>query len=450
MASFTFELPGGAGGPAPDKDANEEHRASLTVHWKQRVHNELLERLDLKRLSELQRPEAVQNIRDASLALFNELNAPISLEKRNQITREIIDEVLGLGPLEKLLKDSAISDILVNGYDTVYIERHGVLEQVSASFRDNDHLINVIEKIVSNIGRRIDESSPMVDARLPDGSRVNAIIPPLSLDGPLLSIRRPTVDMMVLQHLVDLESLSREMMECLRAIVQLRLNIMISGGTGSGKTTLLNALSSFISNRERIITIEDSAELQLQQKHVVRLETRLPNLEGKGEVTARDLVRNSLRMRPDRIILGEIRGAEALDMMTAMNTGHDGSLTSVHANNPRDALQRLTNMLQMTGIPFTLKSLNEQIASAINIVVHMERQEDGRRRIVSIQEINGSEKDVISMTEIFRFQRSGHDDEGNVIGRFVATGMIPDFYNRLKIQGIELPRSIFMQNTLGG
>ena len=336
----------------------------------------------------------------------------------------------------------------VNGFDTVYIERHGSLFKTPVSFRDNEHLINVIQKIVSNVGRRIDESAPMVDARLEDGSRINAIIPPLSLSGPVLSIRRATVSIMKLEHLVDLKSLSREMMVCLEAMVRLRLNIMVSGGTGSGKTTMLNALSGFISNRERIITIEDSAELQLQQNHVVRLETRLPNLEGKGEVAARDLVRNSLRMRPDRIILGEVRGGEALDMLTAMNTGHDGSLTSIHANNPRDALQRLTNMVQMTGIPFTARALSEQIAAAINIIIHMERQEDGRRRIVSIEEVHGSEKEVISTTEIFRFQRTGRSASGEVQGDYAATGMIPAFYPQLKIRGIELSRSVFRASPL--
>ena len=445
--SFTFDFTGD-NPPPPDRFSGQTRHAgwqreSLAEQWKKQIYDELLERLNLSKLIELPAPEAASIIRSTIYALFTELNAPVSLKQRNQMTSEIIDELLGLGPLENLLKDKGISDILVNGADTVYVERHGRLERAPVRFRDDEHLLNVIEKIVSAIGRRIDESSPMVDARLPDGSRMNAVIPPLALDGPLLSIRRVTVDQMSLEHLVDLKTLSWNMMKCLRAMVQLRLNIIISGGTGSGKTTLLNALSGDISNRERIITIEDSAELQLQQAHVARLETRLPNLEGKGEVTARDLVRNSLRMRPDRIILGEIRGTEALDMLTAMNTGHDGSLTTIHANNPKDALHRLNNMIQMSGVSLSSQALGDQIGSAIDVIIHIERQEDGRRRIVSVQELSTQREKTITLTELFRFERSGVDENSHITGDFRATGVVPEFYKHLKVRNIELSRDIF-------
>jgi pilus assembly protein CpaF len=342
-----------------------------------------------------------------------------------------------------LLKDATISDILVNGPDQVYIERRGKLELTDVKFNDDKHLMNIIDRIVSAVGRRIDESSPMVDARLKDGSRVNVIIPPLAIDGPSMSIRRFAVELFSMPDLVQLGTVSEPAARVLEAVVKARLNVLVSGGTGAGKTTMLNILSSFIPDNERIVTVEDSAELQLQQPHVVRLETRPANIEGRGEVTARDLVKNSLRMRPERIVVGEVRGAESLDMLQAMNTGHDGSLTTIHANAPRDALSRIETMVAMTGIAFPLKSLRAQIASAINVVVQVERQEDGRRRLVSLQEINGMEGEVITMSEIFAFERSGLDGEGNVIGELRATGVVPAFHRELRHKGIDLPIETF-------
>jgi pilus assembly protein CpaF len=334
----------------------------------------------------------------------------------------------------------------VNGPNNIYVERSGKLQRTAVRFNDDAHLLNIIDRIVSKVGRRIDESTPMVDARLKDGSRVNAIIPPLAIDGPVLSIRRFRKDALNIDDLVRYGSLNRALVGLLRAIVMARLNVMISGGTGSGKTTLLNAMSAFIPERERIVTIEDSAELQLQQPHVVRLETRQVNVEGRGQITQRDLVRNSLRMRPDRIVVGEVRGAEALDMLQAMNTGHDGSLTTIHANSSRDALSRVETMVAMTGITFPISALRNQIASAIDVIIHMERQEDGCRRIISVQEISGMEANTIVMSEIFNFSRSGVDGKGNVIGKFSATGIVPEFYDRIRKRGIELPISEFSKD----
>jgi pilus assembly protein CpaF len=374
---------------------------------------------------------------------MGEQSAPLNVEQRKRVVQCIEDEVLGLGPLEPLLKDPTISDILVNGASQVYIERRGKLELTDLRFNDDRHLLNIIDRIVSGVGRRIDESSPMVDARLKDGSRVNAIIPPLALDGPMLSIRRFAVELLSIDDLVKLGSVNAEVARVLQAIVKGRLNVIVSGGTGAGKTTLLNILSGFIPADERIVTIEDSAELQLQQPHVVRLETRPPNIEGKGEVTSRDLVRNSLRMRPERVIVGEVRGAEALDMLQAMNTGHDGSLTTIHANTPRDALSRIENMVSMAGITFPTKTLRSQLASAIDVVVQVERHEDGKRRVVSVQEINGMEGDVITMSELFMFERRGIDAQGNVLGQMRATGIIPAFHKELKSKGIDIPIETF-------
>jgi len=368
------------------------------------------------------------------------------LTQRQLIVERIEDEVMGLGPLEPLLADNTISDILVNGFDTIYIERHGKLELTNARFTDPAHLLNTIDRIVSNVGRRIDESSPMVDARLADGSRVNAIIPPLAIDGASLSIRRFGVELLSMDSLIKLGSVTEEVAKVLSAVVKARLNILVSGGTGSGKTTMLNILSGYIPDNERIVTIEDSAELQLQQPHVVRLETRPPNIESKGEVTSRDLVRNSLRMRPERIVIGEVRGGEALDMLQAMNTGHDGSLTTIHANSPRDALGRIENMVFMTGIAFLISALRAQIASAINIVLQISRLEDGKRKLVSIQEINGMEGDIITMSELFTFQREGLDEDGNVLGTLQATGIIPAFHKGLAQRGIDLPIEVFEPN----
>jgi len=407
------------------------------------VYQRLLKVVDLSLISSLPEREARTQIREICDRLLHEEAAPLNQASRQSVVRRIEDEVLGLGPLEPLLADKTVSDVLVNGSDQVYVERRGKLELTDVKFNNDAHLINIIDRIVSAVGRRIDESSPMVDARLKDGSRVNAIIPPLALDGPSLSIRRFAVELLAMDDLIRLGSLTGELAQVLSAIVRGRLNVLISGGTGAGKTTLLNLLSGFIPENERIVTIEDSAELQLQQPHIVRLETRPPNIEGRGAVTQRDLVRNSLRMRPDRIVIGEVRGAEALDMLQAMNTGHDGSLTTIHANTPRDALARVENMVSMTGITFPIKALRTQIASAIDVVVQVERQEDGRRRVVSLQETNGMEGEVITTSELFRFDRRGLDKEGNVLGELVSTGIVPSFEKRLRERGIELPIELF-------
>jgi pilus assembly protein CpaF len=411
--------------------------------WKTSVHSSLLDIMDLSLISTLPEQEARSQIREITKKMLDDHSAPLSSEQRQQVIRCIEDEIMGLGPLEPLLADPSISDILVNAHDKVYVERKGKLQKTDVRFADDRHLLNIIDRIVSAVGRRIDESSPMVDARLADGSRVNAIIPPLALDGPSMSIRRFAVELLTVEDLIKLGSLTDAVAQVLHSIVKARLNVLVSGGTGAGKTTLLNLLSGFIPEDQRIVTIEDSAELQLQQPHVVRLETRPPNIEGKGEVNARDLVRNSLRMRPERIIVGEVRGAESLDMLQAMNTGHDGSLTTIHANTPRDALSRIENMVSMTGIQFPAKSLRAQIASAINVVLQIERQEDGRRRLVSVQEINGMEGDIITMSELFQFRREGLDEEGNVIGELVPTGIIPGFHKELARKGVNLPVELF-------
>jgi pilus assembly protein CpaF len=368
---------------------------------------------------------------------------PLSVSERERLVNDVQHELFGLGPLEPLLKDPTISDILVNSHDTIYIERGGKLEATNVRFKDDEHLMRVIERIVSSVGRRIDESSPMVDARLQDGSRVNAIIPPLSIDGPVLSIRRFGADPLKMSSLVEKKALTKDIADMLQMVVHARLNCLISGGTGAGKTTLLNALSAFIPENERIVTIEDSAELQLQQPHVVRLETRPPNIEGRGEVTQRDLVRNALRMRPDRIVIGEVRGGEAIDMLQAMNTGHDGSLTTVHANTPRDALARLETMIQMTGMRLSDRAMRQQVASAINLVVQVARMSDGSRRVTSISEITGMEGETITMQEIFQYERTGVDAQGQVLGRFRPTGIRPRFTDRLKACGLQLPRVFF-------
>jgi pilus assembly protein CpaF len=404
------------------------------LEWKHR---------DLSLLETIDESKARAEIREIALQLMIEESAPLSVKQRKLVIQRIEDEVMGLGPLEPLLADKSISDILVNGAKSVYVERRGKLERTNVTFNNDSHLMNTIDRIVSAIGRRIDESSPMVDARLADGSRVNAIIPPLAIDGPSVSIRRFAVELLSVDDLISLGTMSAEMAKVLEAIVNARLNVLISGGTGSGKTTSLNILSGFIPHDERVVTIEDSAELQLQQPHVVRLETRPPNIEGRGEVTSRDLVRNSLRMRPERIIVGEVRGAEALDMLQAMNTGHDGSLTTIHANSPRDALGRVENMVSMTGINFPIKALRAQIAAAIDVVIQVSRLEDGSRKLVSIQEINGMEGDIITMSELFTFDRSGVDNDGKVVGRIKATGVVPGFYKNLAARGIDLPIEMF-------
>lgn len=428
---------------SPDLDDRMRSLTPAEKACRDLIYQRLLKVVDLSLISSLPDKEARTQIREICERLLNEEQAPLNYASRHSVVKRIEDEVLGLGPLEPLLSDKTISDVLVNGPNRVYVERYGKLELTDIKFNNDAHLINIIDRIVSAVGRRIDESSPMVDARLKDGSRVNAIIPPLALDGPALSIRRFAVELLSMDDLIQLGTLTRELAQVLSAIVKGRLNVLISGGTGAGKTTLLNLLSGFIPETERIVTIEDSAELQLQQPHVVRLETRPPNIEGRGAVTQRDLVRNSLRMRPDRIVIGEVRGAEALDMLQAMNTGHDGSLTTVHANTPRDALGRVENMVSMTGVTFPIKTMRMQIASAIDIVIQVERQEDGRRRVVSLQETNGMEGDVITTSELFRFDRKGLDKEGRVVGELVTTGIVPSFEKRLRERGIELPVELF-------
>ncbi|GAM69838.1 type II/IV secretion system ATP hydrolase tadA/virB11/cpaF [Vibrio sp. JCM 19236] len=407
-------------------------------------HKKLLETLDLGVLSNLEEGRAKKELQEAVSQLMNDDKThPISLEGRKRVIKQIEDEVFGLGPLEPLLNDRSVSDILVNGPQNVYVERFGKLERTPHTFLDEKHLRNIIDRIVSQVGRRIDEASPMVDARLKDGSRVNAIIQPLAIDGASVSIRRFAVDRLTMDNMLGFNSLSPEMAKFVEAAVTGELNILISGGTGSGKTTTLNIFSGFIPSNKRIVTIEDSAELQLQQPHVVRLETRPANLEGKGEITQRDLVKNSLRMRPDRIVIGEVRGAEAVDMLSAMNTGHDGSLATIHANTPRDALSRVENMFAMAGWNMTAKNLRSQIASAIHVVVQMERQEDGKRRMVSICEINGMEGDVITMSEIFKFRRRGVDEDGNILGEYIATGIVPSCHDNLVKRGLDIPFELF-------
>jgi pilus assembly protein CpaF len=407
------------------------------------VHRKLLGRLNLEALAHVDRAKAEGEIRSLLVQLLSEESAPLSLAERETLFAEVLDDVFGLGPLEPLLRDPSISDILVNTYKNVFVERKGVLERVTATFQDDAHLLRVIDRIVSRIGRRVDDSSPMVDARLADGSRVNAIIPPLAVDGPLLSIRRFPAERLKADDLVSLGALTKPMLDFLSHCVRSHLNCIISGGTGAGKTTLLNVLSSFISPRERIVTIEDAAELQLHQEHVARLETRPPNVEGKGAIRQRQLVVNALRMRPDRIVVGEVRSEEALDMLQAMNTGHDGSLTTVHANTPRDALTRIETMIAMGATNLPDKAMRQQIASAIHLVVQQTRLADGTRKVTSISEITGMEGDVITMQEIFLFEKAGITKEGKVVGRFRATGVRPKCSEKLRAAGIVLPPEMF-------
>ena len=410
---------------------------------KSRLHRALINRMDLTKLTAMAPEHLNAEVSRLAESLLASEAMPLSAVEREKLVSEVQHELFGLGPLEPLLADPGISDILVNGPESIYIERRGKLEVTNVAFKDNEHLMRVIERIVSSVGRRIDESSPMVDARLQDGSRVNAIIPPLSIDGPVLSIRRFGAEPLRMATLIENCALTKEIAEMLEMCVRSRLNVVISGGTGAGKTTLLNALSAYIPENERIVTIEDSAELQLQQPHVVRLETRPPNIEGRGEVSQRDLVRNSLRMRPDRIVIGEVRGGEAIDMLQAMNTGHDGSLTTIHANTPRDALSRLETMIQMTGMRLGERAMRQQVAAAIDIVLQVARLSDGSRRITSISEITGMEGETITMQEIFLFERTGIDREGTVVGRFRATGIRPRFAEKLKACGMQLPRVFF-------
>jgi pilus assembly protein CpaF len=415
------------------------------------LHRKLLDRINLEALSSLAGERVRAEVRAAVARLVEEQKSPFSLTEKDGIIEEILDEVFGLGPLEPLLKDPTVSDILVTTPRLVYVERAGKLYRTPVEFKDDSHLLRIIEKIVSRVGRRVDESSPMVDARLPDGSRVNAVIPPVAVDGPLLSIRRFGRHAMKGEDLVARQALTEGMLELIKGCVKARLNILISGGTGSGKTTLLNAVSSYIPEDERIVTIEDAAELRLQQAHVARMETRPPNIEGTGAITIRHLVINSLRMRPDRIIVGEVRAEEALDMLQAMNTGHDGSLTTVHANTPRDAVSRLEVMVGMANSSMGVRSIRQQISSAINLFLQISRFSDGTRRVTAVTECVGMEGDLVTMQDIFVFERTGLTEQGRVTGRFRATGIRPKFYERLRTSGMQIPASVFQTITeIGG
>ncbi len=416
--------------------------------YKSEIHRTLISRLDLEKLSRVNSDQARQAVSGIVKEIIAEQRVPLNYDEQEKIQADLLDEVFGLGPLEPLLRDSRISDILINGKDHVFVERGGLLSRVKISFRDDRHLLQIIDRIVSRVGRRVDESTPMVDARLPDGSRVNAIIPPLALDGPSMSIRRFGTGPIAANQLVQLKSISPEMMEVLASAVKARISVLISGGTGAGKTTFMNILSHFIPNHERLVTIEDAAELRLAQDNIVRLETRPPNIEGQGAIRQRQLLINSLRMRPDRIIIGEVRGEEAFDMLQAMNTGHEGSMTTIHANTPRDALSRLESMVAMSNLNLPEKSVRQQIASAITIVVQASRLSDGTRKVTSISEITGMEENVISMQEIFSFQKKGIGPDGKVIGVFQPTHIRPRFLERLKVSGIILPPAIFEQEMV--
>ena len=417
--------------------------APAYIDLKLRLHQQMLENMNLSVIDKMPQEQIRREVGELVKELLAKEAVPLNSTERTQLVTDIFDEFLGLGPIEPLLKDPTVTDILVNTCAQVFVEREGHLEMTPVRFKDDRHLLRIINKIVTAIGRRIDESQPTVDARLADGSRVNAVIPPIAVDGPLLSIRKFAKLPYTMEKLVEIGTVTAEMSELLGAIVRGRLNVLISGGTGSGKTTMLNAMSRFIDNRERIITIEDAAELQLQQIHVARMETRPQNIEGKGEITQRDLVRNALRMRPDRIVVGEVRGGEAFDMLQAMTTGHDGSMTTIHANTPRDALSRLEQMIGMSGLDLPIRSMRAQIASAIHVVIQVERMSDGRRRLVSLQEITGMESDVITMQEIFRFRRLATDAQGRIRGEFRATGIRPKFFKELEVRGFNLSPAIF-------
>jgi pilus assembly protein CpaF len=449
----------------PTLDANSNNKPNQQLTWEQRLlknssrtkgnlkpeyqelkftlHRKLVDKINLEALATIDNQRVRSEVRAAVMQLVESEPTLLSSVEKQQICDEVLDEVFGLGPLEPLLADATISDILVNTHKQVYVERRGLLEITTVTFRDSQHLLRIIDKIVSQVGRRVDESTPMVDARLSDGSRVNAIIPPLAVDGPLLSIRRFSQDKLMPPDLVERKAMTPGMMELLEAAVKARLNIIISGGTGAGKTTLLNALSAFINPKERIVTIEDAAELQLKQPHIARLETRPPNLEGQGAVRQRELLINSLRMRPDRIVVGEVRGEEALDMLQAMNTGHDGSLTTVHANSPRDAVSRLEVMVSLANANMQLVSIRQQIASAVHILVQASRLSDGSRRVVSITEVTGMEGEVVTLQDLFVFEKRGLNPDGQVLGRFAATGIRPKFYEKLLAAGIRLRPDLF-------
>jgi pilus assembly protein CpaF len=424
-------------------DAGAFEKRDTKTELKVELHQRLLDLINLSALDQMSREQIEAEVGDIVAEELGKQNHALNQAERKQLVADVLDELLGLGPIEPLLKDPTITDILVNGAGQVFVERYGILEPTPVRFKDEKHLLRIIQKIVSAVGRRIDESSPMVDARLADGSRVNAIVPPLSIDGSTLSIRKFARVPISMDRLVEIGSIPPAVSQVLQAVVASRRNVLISGGTGSGKTTLLNAMSAFIDNRERIVTIEDSAELQLQQQHVVRLETRPPNIEGKGEIAQRDLVKNALRMRPDRIIVGEVRSGEAFDMLQAMNTGHDGSMTTVHANTARDALARVEQMVGMAGLDMPARSVRAQIASAIHVVIQIARLADGRRKLVSLAELTGMEGDVVTMQEIFHFRQTGMSAEGHVQGKFEATGIRPRFLDQVAVHGLTLPAELF-------
>jgi pilus assembly protein CpaF len=427
---------------------NNREGAKSFEELKRLIHSKLVDRLDLSRVSDLEGDTLRREIRLVVERLCDTENPLLNRMERERLIDEVLDETFGFGPLEVLLKDPTISDILINGPHNIFVERRGKMEKTDVKFRDDGHLLQIIDRIVSKVGRRVDETSPMVDARLPDGSRVNAIIPPLSLDGASVSIRRFGSNPLKLEDLLNYKAFTPEIAMLMEACIKARLNIIISGGTGCGKTTLLNTLSSFISQEERIVTIEDAAELQLQQEHVVRLETRPPNIEGKGAITCRDLVRNALRMRPERIIIGECRGAESLDMLQAMNTGHAGSMTTLHANTPRDAQARLETMIMMAGMELPIKAMRQQISSAVDLIIQANRLQGGPRKVTSVVEVMGMEQDMIIMQEVFRFKQLGIDQNGRSYGQFEATGVRPSFVNRLEAAGIKLPSNLFQERVL--
>ncbi len=431
----------------PLRQTSDSKESSLE-ELKQRIHGKLVDKLDLTKVGELDGDVLRHEIRLVVEHLCDSEDTLLNRSEREQLVSEVLDETFGLGPLELLLKDSTISDIMINGPKNIYCERRGKMEKTSVVFRDNDHLMQIIDRIISKVGRRVDETCPMVDARMLDGSRFNAIIPPLALDGACVSIRRFGTNPLKLEDLLNYKAFTPEMVMLLEGSIKARLNIIISGGTGSGKTTLLNTLSSFISNADRIVTIEDAAELQLQQDHVVRLETRPANIEGKGAITATDLVKNALRMRPERIIIGECRGGETLDMLQAMNTGHEGSMTTIHANTPRDALSRLETLIMMSGFELPLKAMRTQIASAVNLIVQSSRLQGGPRKITYITEICGMEQDTIVMQDIYRYVQDGIDEMGRAFGRFVSTGVRPKFMSRLESAGVRLPASAFRERVM--
>ncbi|HJN11608.1 MAG TPA: CpaF family protein [Pirellulaceae bacterium] len=433
---------------APNTHSVEAAKAHEYETLKQKIHNKLVDKLDLTKVGDLQGDVLRREIRMVVEHLCDGEGTMLNRSERDRLIEEVLDETLGFGPLELLLKDASISDIMINGPKHVFVERRGKVEKTEVQFRDNRHLLQIIDRIVSKVGRRVDEVCPMVDARLPDGSRVNAIIPPLALDGAAVSIRRFGANPLKLEDLLNYKAFTPEMVMLLEGAIKARLNIVISGGTGSGKTTLLNTLTSFISNGDRIVTIEDAAELQLQQEHVVRLETRPPNIEGKGAITATDLVRNALRMRPERIIIGECRGPETLDMLQAMNTGHDGSLTTTHANTPRDAVARMETMIMMSGFDIPIKAMRQQIASAVDLVIQANRLQGGARRVTHITEVVGMEQDTVVMQDIYRYNQVGIDETGTARGQFESTGIRPSFMDKLESSGVRLPSSAFRERVM--